>query len=557
MKKRYSTEVRKLMTKEIEAVLYNYDRLEQRCLAPIDAFVQMVKNTEGGSVKQTKQGPLLFIDREAPILFVAHLDAVGKPHFFRGMVEGTEPWVFSPWLDDRLGVYLGLDVLPQLGMQYDILLCTNEEQGESTGWHFKPPEGRKYNWIFELDRMNDDIVNYQYTMTDFEKALRQAGWGHPQPGSYTDIVELEHLGVCAFNAGVGYERPHTKWCCANLATTAKMLVKLLSFYGTNQDTAFPFDPAKAYAGRRRRKGVVVPVPVHDWNRDNRNLEEAFWFKRHDIVLSKHTGTLWRIERDNPNYYDAKWGCHVWGVVREDPNKAKVYTTLPEKDMLYLTFNKDGLPRLVVLEEWHKDKRPTSVVLYSPILERFTHLKLDMAALTALAPKLREPSEAGAVWEALAQCQATTAKLSDRHRYEQMLFPDGIEAFSESPQGLGQGARPFLLGDLVETPYGRAEIDCFKPCVPSEDEPHYWVKHADPDANGIQVDLLPGSELDLIQASFLAESSYRRKQHQQWIKQDAAPPKIDDTQPIPPVSLETIPGHDPLLVVNPHARPHLI
>src|SRR4051794_30743638 len=73
-------------------------------------------------------------DNGSDILAVAHLDTVGLAHQRACHFVDTEggPVVYSRALDDRLGAYIILDLLPALGITHDILLTVGEESGQST-----------------------------------------------------------------------------------------------------------------------------------------------------------------------------------------------------------------------------------------------------------------------------------------------------------------------------------------------------------------------------------------------------------------------------------------
>ncbi len=80
-------------------------------------------------------------DNGSNVLAVAHLDTVAdaderKCRFV--VTEGGGTVVFSRALDDRLGAYIILELLPLLGLKYDILLTVGEESGLSTAAHFEP-----------------------------------------------------------------------------------------------------------------------------------------------------------------------------------------------------------------------------------------------------------------------------------------------------------------------------------------------------------------------------------------------------------------------------------
>ena len=143
----------KPLTKKQRQWLRLFDMLDKRLTMPIDAFRSL------GTVTETKDGPLIYIDRGSPILGVAHLDTVAngnlpKPKWLNGP-DGF-PIVNSIALDDRLGAWVLLDLLPSLGLTFDVILCDSEERGRSTAESFQPT--REYNWGFEFDRAGTDTV---------------------------------------------------------------------------------------------------------------------------------------------------------------------------------------------------------------------------------------------------------------------------------------------------------------------------------------------------------------------------------------------------------------
>ena len=103
-------------------------KLRSICDARIDSFASL------GESERTAHGKLsVFIDNGASVLGVAHLDTVypDKTWFF-----ADEENVYCPRLDDRLGVYLLLDVIHRLGVKCDILLTDGEESmlSSAQGW---------------------------------------------------------------------------------------------------------------------------------------------------------------------------------------------------------------------------------------------------------------------------------------------------------------------------------------------------------------------------------------------------------------------------------------
>lgn len=221
---------------------FDIRRLKERCLAPVAAFYN-----EGQTI-HTGAGPFVWVDRQAPVLAVAHLDTVFPAHEDTfGVVRGSRRLgVVCPHLDDRLGVHIILDILPALGIAVDVLLTDGEEHGRSTAAYFAPP--REYNWIVEFDRAGSDVVLYQYDDRPTRKLLKPhfPRVGH---GSFSDISSLEHLGVKALNVGCGYEGAHTSWCHADLHTTAKQLRRFAQFYAKHAGTRLPHTKRPARRGQ--------------------------------------------------------------------------------------------------------------------------------------------------------------------------------------------------------------------------------------------------------------------------------------------------------------------
>lgn len=213
----------------------NYQTLRTICLAKEKDFNDL------GVVESTKDGNLIYIDRGSDILGIAHLDsttvAKGQDHFYKVNIDNT-PWVFNAQLDDRLGVYILLDLLPTLNIHTDVLLTTGEEKSQSTGAHFKP--GKGYLWMYQFDRKEDGVVHYQYDSKPLKKALGKAGFKKIERGMASDISKMGHVGCCGVNFGCGYEDYHSVWAKANMALMAKQVYMFSRFYDANKNTHFPF-----------------------------------------------------------------------------------------------------------------------------------------------------------------------------------------------------------------------------------------------------------------------------------------------------------------------------
>jgi hypothetical protein len=193
------------------------------CKAKTDTLLDLMPNQFGaaGTRHATHTG-------DSKILAVAHCDYVELPNVFAADPEMGV--VFSPRLDDRLGVYTLLYLLPSLGINLDVLLTENEERGATTAKDFITD--KKYNWVVSFDRRGEDVVYYQYSNIR-EHLTPFFAVGH---GSYSDIAALQHLGVLAFNVGVGYESEHTSNCTCQLKTYFAQIARFVAFYRKNSET---------------------------------------------------------------------------------------------------------------------------------------------------------------------------------------------------------------------------------------------------------------------------------------------------------------------------------
>lgn len=185
-------------------------------------------------------------DNGADILAVAHLDSVQDDVGAQVTWTAAGPLVTSGALDDRLGAYVILDLLPRLGVVCDILLTTDEELGQSTAREFAEDhaaEGKPYNWVIQFDRGGTDVVMYQYEAPEYVAMVEDAG-AHVGDGSYSCIAELEELGCAAFNWGVGYADYHSPRSHAWLRDTFRSVARFLRFYETNRGHLLPHEPCQ-------------------------------------------------------------------------------------------------------------------------------------------------------------------------------------------------------------------------------------------------------------------------------------------------------------------------
>ncbi|MCK9436208.1 MAG: hypothetical protein M0Q12_03245 [Synergistaceae bacterium] len=220
----------------------NHDDLKTIALSNIEDFKKY------GEVTDTEDGIYIFIDRGASILAVAHLDTVQDNQHYYTLQHDEEELIHNAQLDDRLGAYIILDVLPKLGVKADILLTENEESGNSTAKHFVPL--KPYKWIFEFDRAGTDAVMYQYEDEESKKLLEDSGI-HVGKGSYSDIAHMEHLGVKAFNFGTGAYDSHNKESRAIVPQVKHCIQKFMTFYNKLKDTALPHESRDIYYKSRK------------------------------------------------------------------------------------------------------------------------------------------------------------------------------------------------------------------------------------------------------------------------------------------------------------------
>ena len=204
--------------------------LQSVCLAKIKDLRKL-----GVFTKTYGNSGYTFIDNGANILAVAHIDTVarGKPNFLS--VAGTH---VSIALDDRLGVHMLLNVLPLLGLKYDILLTEDEEIGFSTAYDFKTE--KQYNWIFSMDRRGvGECALYQYYNNQNCDAVISAGF-KPVMGSFSDIAFMDAFGVSGFNFSAGYYGEHMPTCKTSDVDIWAASQMVADFYNLYFDVKLPY-----------------------------------------------------------------------------------------------------------------------------------------------------------------------------------------------------------------------------------------------------------------------------------------------------------------------------
>ncbi len=173
-----------------------------------------------------------FMDNEADILAVAHLDTVQRKNFCK--YDSKTKRILSPVLDDRLGAFIILEYLLR-DLDYDVLLTVDEEECISTARHFNL--GKKYKWMFSFDHRGNNVELLQYDSPEMRALLAKHNF-QTDSGSYSDLYELEHLGCKGFNFGVGYHNQHSLDAYANIDDVYNNVEKFRKFYEANKNTHF-------------------------------------------------------------------------------------------------------------------------------------------------------------------------------------------------------------------------------------------------------------------------------------------------------------------------------
>ena len=254
--------------------------LERHLTVPVKYYASCVHpELHGATVYETEDGPLIHKQRGAKVLAVGHMDWVyralekGQKPLWRGEKKTAE-WGYwettphgrkyitytkaqreeqeaaleesgpkdimqHPALDDRLGLWIILEVLPLLGVECDILLCDSEEIGKSTAkrWQEHIDESVEYNWLVEFDRMGEDVVFYTLESPEWREAWKATGRSIGT-GSFTDISALDHLKTCAVNIGISYHRQHHSECYAEIPKTLEACEIFAKFWEQHKDTKF-------------------------------------------------------------------------------------------------------------------------------------------------------------------------------------------------------------------------------------------------------------------------------------------------------------------------------
>jgi hypothetical protein len=248
-----------------------------------------------GELRERRKGEgHIWVDRGAKVLGVAHLDSVQE---FDGLWMNHD-YLSAATIDNRLGAWLMLYGLPELGMEFDVLLTDNEEYGMSTAQDYVAD--KEYNWMFSFDRSGDDVVCYQYDDKVFTALLESYDF-NVGFGSYSDICELGHLGIKGINVGCGMYNYHSTNAYCDIEELMENVVKFKKFFEDRADTPLP------HHGRKHRwLGVYAGEYGHlDATRSSLSYPPA---KISDDEWDRYVNENWETLSKKPTVSShAKWG----------------------------------------------------------------------------------------------------------------------------------------------------------------------------------------------------------------------------------------------------------
>jgi len=171
------------------------------------------------------------------ILGVAHCDFVEDAWSFPTYFD-SDTKIRAGQVDDRVGVWLLLDVLPSIPEMptFDYLLTTDEECGRSSAQEVE--EDLDYNWTFQFDRRGTDFVDYGKSSKRFLESFKSATCIPYGIGSFSDICYLPASCGSRVNIGTGYHNEHSPDAWVDLAECASQVERFVDFASQYAETKF-------------------------------------------------------------------------------------------------------------------------------------------------------------------------------------------------------------------------------------------------------------------------------------------------------------------------------
>ncbi|MFA5936511.1 MAG: hypothetical protein WC822_01390 [Candidatus Paceibacterota bacterium] len=225
----------------------NSKQLKFFCLATEDEILDWANRHGWAIVPLTdKKQVCYWLEHSSPheppdVMGLAHMDTVhNKKLYYLNVNTPKGQYHMCPTLDDRLGVYTLLYHLPHhYGIRTQVLLTLDEERCNSSA-HLFDEGSFPLNWVYSFDREGSDVVTYNMESEDWLDALRgvgfKLGWG-----TYSDMAELDRLGICGVNVGTGLCNGHGY--TANMFEKAyvKQVEKFVLLYHMNRGVMYGCD----------------------------------------------------------------------------------------------------------------------------------------------------------------------------------------------------------------------------------------------------------------------------------------------------------------------------
>jgi hypothetical protein len=242
------------------------------------------------------------------VLAIAHTDCV--PKYVKPIYDKDKFRIVSGQLDDRLGVAILLDILPNFmpWLQVDVLLTDDEEIGKSTAHDWvldlqlnNQLEAVKdtYDWIFSFDRAGTDVVTYNFNNKTADDTLETAGW-HIGDGSFSDICMVESLGIWACNFGCGYYGQHSNKCYVDLDVLRANLYRFRCFVNKIEPIVASSGQIKNVPYQNSKWGKYGYDPYLPYAQSGKSKAGSFY---DDDKYSYLDDDWYRVNKDIPVHLD--------------------------------------------------------------------------------------------------------------------------------------------------------------------------------------------------------------------------------------------------------------
>lgn len=207
----------------------------------------------------SSEGAYVYIQGNAPILLIAHLDTV---HSESVQVicksDNGNIWMSPQGIggDDRCGVYALIKIHAECSIKPHLLFTCDEEIGGIGAKYFTLDylagafkELLRIKLIIEIDRKGkNDAVYYDCSNAKFEEYISSKGFKTAQ-GVFSDIsIIAPALGVAAVNLSSGYYNPHTPHEYINIRHLFNTIAKVKAIVEESPNLPqFKYEIAEKYA----------------------------------------------------------------------------------------------------------------------------------------------------------------------------------------------------------------------------------------------------------------------------------------------------------------------